>query len=657
MEATIVEVERGPRLGAGFTEGNGMAEVFAPCIDSPSTTPGERVVCRFLADVFAGDAGVRVWHEVAVDREHLDFALFHPAVGLVVLEVKDIALEDVLSTESHSWLVRVHDRRGGRVVEKAITSPYRQARGYLHALRNAMERVEDLCHASGPLQGRPVIPVLEMVVLTRMERARAESGEHGARFRQHARQTLYQDDLDGRSRFGRAGGALSLVQLFASMAVFTPPLPLTTVHGDMLAQRVFSDSLRTLTVSRPQRLARRTLQLALTPRALRWASEMEAEPRLVRGVAGCGKTLFLVQHAVLKARLDPRARRILFTCFNLALTRYLRTLVGENLEPSRHGRVTVRSIFEICGDVLREEVLHEGRTPAYYDDLVTRALAVAPSVPDEFRFDTLLIDEAQDFSPDMLRLVVALGRGGTQDIKIAEDATQDIFGRKPRRFAYRDVGIHIRGARSHRFMASYRCTQPIFDFAHDLADVDPAVEGGGDDDSLFQVDLVGRDGPPPTRRPCGDLEDMVRYLVRDIRIRVLQDRIPPAEVAILYLHRLLVEGKAGQEPFSPQEFCGLVREALQHEGIPVSWFTRDSTAKRALDLGEASVKLGSVYSAKGLDFEVVYLLDLTREPLPPAGARVSPREDHHRRLLFVGATRARERLTLLSLEQASPRRG
>ena len=279
-------------------------------------------------------------------------------------------------------------------------------------------------------------------------------------------------------------------------------------------------------------------------------------------------------------------------------------------------------------------------------------------MPDEFRFDTLVIDEAQDFSPDMLRLVVALGRGGTQDIKIAEDAAQDIFGRKPRRFAYRDVGIHIRGVRSHRFKAlvplapSPSSTSPT----NWWTPIPPWREART---TTASSRWTWWDGT--ARRPRGDPVATSRAWCGTwfgtSASACSRTASLPAEVAILYLHRLLVEGTTVLEPFSPQDFCGRVREALQHEGIPVSWFTRDSAAKRALDLGEGSVKLGSVYSAKGLDFEVVYLLDLTREPLPPAGARVSPRDEHHRRLLFVGATRARERLTLLSLEQASPRRG
>ena len=109
---------------------------------------------------------------------------------------------------------------------------------------------------------------------------------------------------------------------------------------------------------------------------------------------------------------------------------------------------------------------------------MARAQHVVPFLPADFRFDILLVDEAQDFSPAMLRLVAALGRGGTRDITLAEDIAQGIGTVRPRRFSHADVGIPVQGVRSHRLGQSHRCTHAILEFAQDLAGLARRGEGG-----------------------------------------------------------------------------------------------------------------------------------------------------------------------------------
>jgi ATP-dependent exoDNAse (exonuclease V) beta subunit len=89
---------------------------------------------------------------------------------------------------------------------------------------------------------------------------------------------------------------------------------------------------------------------------------------------------------------------------------------------------------------------------------------------------------------------------------------------------------------------------------------------------------------------------------------------------------------------------------LKGAGIPVNWFTESSTTKQSFDLHEPTVKIGTIHSAKGLDFEIVYLIDATGNPIAPPSKNV-PGDDaarKYRNLLFVGCSRARERLVILT---------
>ena len=64
-----------------------------------------------------------------------------------------------------------------------------------------------------------------------------------------------------------------------------------------------------------------------------------------------------------------------------------------------------------------------------------------------------------------------------------------------------------------------------------------------------------------------------------------------------------------------------------------------SAAKQSFDIHESRIKIGTIHSAKGLDFEVGYLIDATCNPVSSSSKSV-PVDDaarKHRNLLFVGA--------------------
>jgi hypothetical protein len=157
----------------------------------------------------------------------------------------------------------------------------------------------------------------------------------------------------------------------------------------------------------------------------------------------------------------------------------------------------------------------------------------------------------------------------------------------------------------------------------------------------------------------------------EVRHHIQAEKIPPAEIGILYLSK-----RRGAEPAagaaSPggkrtlqsfEQLRGVLKpeveeksppdriaSSLKGAGIPVNWFTENSAAKQSFDLHEPTVKIGTIHSAKGLDFEVVYLIDATGNPVGPP-SKSAPADDaarKYRNLLFVGCTRAREKLVILT---------
>lgn len=381
----------------------------------------------------------------------------------------------------------------------------------------------------------------------------------------------------------------------------------------------------------PARRTRRLDRVTLDRSQLRFAQSVEAGPRLLKGVAGSGKTLVIVSLAIFKAMQG--IPRILITCYNLALTRYITSLLDANLKnPLHRARVEVSSIFQICGNVLGENVHHEGQGQSYYDDLVTRSLKKVRL--GEGEYDAVLVDETQDLSPEMLKLVVALARGKKPDVKFAEDTNQNLFERRPANFTWKSViGMSMRG-RTTILRTSRRSTQQICDAADRLAGAPLSHCIEDEDGQMLLLQRDDRTGPEVEEHAFaspGELSDWVLTAVQCL----LDDGVPPSEIAVLYTRAL--KNKGDRESGIPFDCLEKIQEGLGDLVSPVM----TATDKLELDILSDTIKMGSVYAFKGLDFQAVFLLD----GLGAAGRKGT--------LLFVGATRAREYLHVLTLGDES----
>jgi superfamily I DNA/RNA helicase len=241
-------------------------------------------------------------------------------------------------------------------------------------------------------------------------------------------------------------------------------------------------------------------------------------------------------------------------------------------------------------------------------------------------FKHVVVDEAQDLGPRELRLIAALAPTGTRSLVFAGDAGQRIF-RWP--FSWLSAGIDVRG-RSQRLRVNYRTSAEIRQFSDCLL---PArlTEVDGEAEERGALSLL-RGSVPQIKGAselAGEIETLAGWL-KEVRER----GIAPGEIAIFARTR-----KALQERAEP---------ALKRSSLSSTWLSPDQ------DYEGGKVMLGTLHSAKGLEFRAVAIvacddahmplkaaLDLAKEPDERTLTR-----DRELSLLYVGCTRARDQLLI-----------
>ena len=106
--------------------------------------------------------------------------------------------------------------------------------------------------------------------------------------------------------------------------------------------------------------------------------------------------------------MDKKIRRVLVTCFNLSLVGYIRRLLarkGASLGPDG---VEVVPFYSVCERILGEPLTHAEESE-YYNIIVQEAQErLQGEHPLKGHWDAILVDEGQDFSPEMAHVLLAL---------------------------------------------------------------------------------------------------------------------------------------------------------------------------------------------------------------------------------------------------------
>lgn len=371
----------------------------------------------------------------------------------------------------------------------------------------------------------------------------------------------------------------------------------------------------------------------LDRRQERLADHLGSGYRVIKGVAGSGKTLVLTFRARHLAHHHPRWR-ILLTCFNRPL--------ASSLAPQFDGlpQVEVRTVDgianQICTEMrIRTDHLGNGK----YDRRVQEVLQAidAGHVPERFHYDVVLVDEAQDLDKSRTQMLFGLLKQPWNDFVIALDSAQNLYRRQP---GLPPPAQHPPGStdtteisgrgRTEVLRLNYRNTYQILKFADDFLRADGLPEGGDPADPATYEDpatyippeAAERTGPEPDVRSFA-LHHSGYQAIGEALCRSHDEGIRWSDMSVL----------AGNW----DALNDFERSAREH-GIPIFKLADLDSRSGAPEDG---VRLSTLQHAKGLEFARVYIVGVD-------DIRGGPDTDVtlQRRLLYVGMTRATDVLKI-----------
>lgn len=650
-----------------------MAEIIG-ALREDKATHGEKRVLKSLQQNLPKEFTVYVEHPIQGEREirYPDFIVL-TNYGIVVLEVKDWVV--IERADKHGAIIRTRNNATRRV-----KNPVTQAKELAIELQEELRQKANGRNIDIPWGYAAILPNLGLSAITKLRSVWGEDFVWGAfdlrpedRLTHRLKRTLPT----------RRMTSLTRRDLDFIRATVNPIVEFQrehqTIYLDEAQERIVAEPVREQTLktapTRPEQEQQKLFTFSDTPADAAEVSSAGEEisrniaVRLVRGVAGSGKSIVLVQRARYLAGLYPDWDILVLT-YNNSLEESLaaqlkgtgikvqnfhsicRKILGTDwksptdpdgwlanhrdeyeiiqhlgveylskeiawikemglksveayLDIPRKGRVRKlsqsqrRAVYLVLNDY--QKYLDEQGIPDWADVPFLVLERLNESKPPK-QYDAILIDEAQDFAPAWIQVVNRfLKPNGV--LFLADDPTQSVY----RYYSWREKGIDVVG-RTRWLRIPYRNTYEVYHAAYQVVAADPVLLEMLHSEGMLLATKIDPDqmrhGPRPILHKFDRQDEEIEYIRNQVQA-LLQAGVDARQIAVLHRRTKGVQRLSA---------------ALKGTEVTVSTF----------------------HSAKGLEFEAIFLADLSEMFVDPE----KPEEVHQqeRRLLFMAMTRTRNQL-------------
>lgn len=392
--------------------------------------------------------------------------------------------------------------------------------------------------------------------------------------------------------------------------------------------------------------------------------ELDGKPRLIRGVAGSGKSVVLSNWVARTAERIGNTLNQDYRVWAVYANRSLHKLLQDAIESAWKSRqrgglfseksfpwknVTLLHAKDVLEAILPEVGLSIHEFQFNYDLAAEMFLERNGDQPVEYRCNALFIDEAQDMGPSMLRLLLSLvqqndgASSNSRSANIFYDNAQNIYGTGTPKWS--EYGLDMRG-RSTVMRESFRSTKPIIEYAvntldhlseteehHELIDLGLLKETTRGEESWLEVAFNQVGGPRPLFQACPSAEVQFEKLGDHLIHLLTAEAVSPNDICLLYNGKHVAS--ALQSALQPR---------LDPFDIELSVQSGQTFQRRA-----NTILVTTPNSFKGYEAEVIMIP--CADQFVGAGYRVLAKS------LYVAMTRARSILAVYAQDPRSGRSG
>ncbi|WP_458401178.1 3'-5' exonuclease [Mailhella sp.] len=585
-----------------------------------------------------GGNDVTVWQSaqlVRYDEEkqkitsyEADFVVYTPKIGVIVLEVKNIDLNQLISGNYYETKSRtdfasadIYKKESRNDSNSQKDSAQNQANQYLSQLKGILKK----------LFGEKFPPHYCGVVLPSITRKEYEKSIKGVLAEET---TLFKEDLDRVNSAARPD--LELYKLLEERFNHHSNLlkNITTNVEEKLNDK-FGKHLDSTKISndwscRDARMAAQDAQF------FKYAVMLKPGRRFFfSGPAGSGKTVILANSACHLVKYF--SKKVLFLCYNLSLVNYIKRVCCANSIHMGQNGMMVMPVFDLASSLSSLDTKDCTSSSSYHDLMNMAVESILEANSHRGKWDAVFVDEGQDFSEDMIRLISSLLTKDTI-FAVAADHAQAMYTA-----GNSQKWKEIPNIEEVQLSTRYRSTREIMAFAHDWLAPAEFIEDAED------LGLV--EGNFPESVVCASLADAATLAAKKCSTQ--------REIGVALNQMCVLSAKKEASIYEK------LIEELEAQGMLAVWPSFSEEAKKRYDITIDAVPVSTIHSMKGMDFvHVTLVLPLSlsegraesllstwnkakRRASYNAARSITATPSHWRSVIYVGMTRARQSLTVI----------
>ena len=325
--------------------------------------------------------------------------------------------------------------------------------------------------------------------------------------------------------------------------------------------------------------------------------------KIIRGSAGTGKTVVLLQRIKFLLMKFPHIKRILFITFNASMATYIKNILYIEEMETKNKTIDINYFFQFCSKIKKKT---DESFSSYYQDVYRHIKEKGTPLE---KYDAIFVDEGQDFSELQFKIIFSHLKKKQYDIMIAIDPIQNIYNIDFANF------FKTKKVTYYSLDKPYRNSAEIMLFANKIIN------------NLFisKSDIIFNKG----EKPLIYQEKSLEKIFETIYSIIYEKKISIKETIVIYTAKKLYE----------KDIVTELTHFFKKKQIKITDISDFKHKKRFLLL-QNELKISKIHSVKGLEFKNVIII----------GADNLKISEQNKKLLYVAITRAKEKLIIPYLE-------